>query len=298
MAQRTAAALTLLVVLLASATASGRAQSLQRLTVLAFDLGADTTAPRVDVPFHLMLTLRVRERVGQIADLDLPVLSQLELLGDERETTTTPRGTQYRETITVVAHAGGTVTISPATLQAIDARDGKPKQWFSNALTLHVAGAPARALSNAAGNAGAALLAALRLLFWLVLWLAGIACIAAIVVLLARRRRVTVPQPVAPPPPVVVVRTPRQRAQDALAVLHAERTRSAAIAVRAAIWRMVGASDGETLADVFRRTDPHDRVTRELLVALERSAFTHDQDLRAAIDDACGALERYIEFAA
>lgn len=298
MAQRAAAALTLLVVLFASATANGRAQSLQRLTVLAFDLGADTTSPRVDVPFHLMLTLRVRERVGQIANLDLPVLSQLELLGDERETTTTPHGTQYRETVTVVAHDGGTVTIPPATLQAIDARDGKPKQWYSNTLTLHVAGAPSRALNNAARNAGAALLAALRLLFWLVLWLAGIACIVAIVVLLTRRRRSSVPPPVAPlPAPAVVFRTPRQRAQDALAVLRAERTRTAAIAVRAAIWRMVGASDGETLADVFRRTDPHDRVTRELLVALERSAFTYDRDLRAAIEDACGALERYMESA-
>jgi hypothetical protein len=61
---------------------------------------------------------------------------------------------------------------------------------------------------------------------------------------------------------------------------------------------MVGASEGETLADVFGRTDPHDRITRELLVRLERSAFTYEEDLRAAIDDACGALERYIEAAA
>jgi hypothetical protein len=36
---------------------------------------------------------------------------------------------------------------------------------------------------------------------------------------------------------------------------------------------------------------------RSLLVALERSAFTHDDDLRAAIDDAGSALERFIETA-
>jgi len=33
---------------------------------------------------------------------------------------------------------------------------------------------------------------------------------------------------------------------------------------------------------------------RELLIALERSAFTYDDDLSAAIDDACSALEREI----
>jgi hypothetical protein len=289
--ERAAAALALLGVLLAGAPAIADAQALQRLTVLSFDLGADTTAPRAGLPFHLTLTLRVRERVSQIANIDLPGLSQLELLGDERETTTTPLGTQYRETVTVVAHDGGTIAISPGTLQAIDARDGKPKQWFSNALTLHVAGAPSRAVGIAARKLGAALL-----------WLLGIACISAIVVLLARRRATAprpAPAPTAPPPaPPAVVRTPRQRAQDALAVLRAERTRSAAIAVRAAIWRMVGASDGETLADVLRRTDSNDRVTRGLLVALERSAFTYEQDLRDAIEDACGALERYIEAAA
>jgi hypothetical protein len=64
------------------------------------------------------------------------------------------------------------------------------------------------------------------------------------------------------------------------------------------MWRMVGAADGETLADVLRRTDAHDRITRELLVALERSAFTYEQDLHGAIEDACGALERFIESAA
>jgi hypothetical protein len=289
--ERAAAALALLGVLIASAPAIAGAQALQRLTVLSFVLAADTTAPRAGLPFHLTLTLRVRERVSQIANIDLPGLSQLELLGDERETTTTPLGTQYRETVTVVARSGGTIAISPGTLQAIDARDGKPKQWFSNALALHVAGAPSRVVSMAARDVGVALL-----------WLLGLACLVAIVVLLVRRRALVprpAPAPVARPPAhAVVVRTARQRAQDALTVLRAERTRSAAITVRAAIWRMVGASDGETLADVLRRTDSNDRVTRGLLVALERSAFTYEQDLHDAIEDACGALERYIEAAA
>lgn len=277
------------------ATATAGAQSLQRLTVQSFDLSVDTTAPRVDVPFHLIVTLRVRERAAQIENLDLPVLAQLELLGDERETTSGPHGTQYRETIAVVARDPGTVTIGSATLQAVDARDGKPKQWFTNGLTLRVGGAGSRAFSNAGRIAAADALAVLRFLFWLVVWLVGIACVLGIAFLLFRRRGaapVIVAQPIPQPQPLR--RTRQQQVEDALAVLSTERTRSAAVRVRGAIWRMVGATEGETLADVLGRTDSRDGPTRELLIALERSAFTYDADLNAAIDDACSALARYV----
>lgn len=282
MASRTAAQIALVAAVVITA-ATAMAQNLQRLAVQSFELGTDTTAPRVDVPFHLIFTLRVRERVAEIENLNLPILAQLELLGDERETTSTARGTQYRETITVVAHTPGTVAIGSATLQAIDARDGKPKEWFSNGLTLRVGGA-AVAFSSA-GRSG------------LLLWIVGIGGLAAIAVLLFRRRRRVVPMPVAPPvpEPAPVPRSRRQQAQDALVVLRTERTRGAAIAVRSAIWRMVGAPDGETLGDVLRRIDPRDVPMRDLLIALERSAFTYDADLRAAIDDSCSALARYIE---
>jgi hypothetical protein len=288
------AALLATLVLAAASNATTQAQALARLNVVSFDLAADTASPKLDQPFHLVVTLQVRERVAQIENLNLPMLAQLELLGDERETTAGPHGTLYRETVTVVAHAPGTVTVAPATLQAIDARDNRPKQWFTNGLTLHVAGDATRALRAA----GSALLSAL-------LWLAGIALVAALVIVLvrrqARRPRVIAPLPAAAPletPEPVLVRTRKQQALDAFAVLRTERTRAAAVAVRAAIWRMVGASDGETLADVLRTSDPTDLATRELLIALERSAFTYDADLPAAIDDACDSLERYAESAA
>lgn len=289
MVKRTAAALAALLAVLPAAPAPG--QVLQRLTVQSFELSADTTSPRIETPFHLVVSLRVRQRVAQIANLNLPLLAQLELLGDERVTTSSANGTQYRETITVVAHDAGAVAIEPATLQAIDARDGKPKEWFTNALTLHVAGpAPASVL-------GAALGTALRVGLRLLLWVIAIACIVFIVILLLRRRRrrpaIVVAPPPAPPPPMRV-RSQREQAQDALAVLRKERTRPAAVVVRGAIWRMVGASDGETLGDVLRRTDSRDEMMRGLLIALERSAFTYDQDLQAAIEDACSALERFV----
>ena len=115
MVKRTLASLALLAATLAGMT-SARAQALQRLTVQSFVLAADTAAPRADVPFRLVLTLRVRERVAEIQNLDLPMLSQLDLLGDERETATTPSGTQYRETVTVVAHTDRAMADSTGTV--------------------------------------------------------------------------------------------------------------------------------------------------------------------------------------
>ncbi|MGB6518019.1 MAG: hypothetical protein WBE79_05850, partial [Candidatus Cybelea sp.] len=178
MARRALAGLAAALSLVAAAFSPAGAQSLERLTVESFVLSSDTAAPRIDTPFHLTVTLRVRERVARIDNLDLPILAQLELLGDERETASGPHGTLYRESITVVAHEGGALAIAPATLQAIDARDGKPKQWFTNGLRLRVAGSAARPLGGGFGALVAATLAALRLFLWLCLLLLGLGCVA------------------------------------------------------------------------------------------------------------------------
>lgn len=287
MVKRVAAPLAL-IVLFAGVRAGVHAQTLQRLTVSSFALSTDTASPAVDVPFHLVLRLRVRQHVARIDNLDLPMLAQLELLGDMRETVSNAGGTEYRETITVVAHASGNVAVAPATLQAVDARDGKAKEWYTNGLTLRVG-------ANGARVAGTAL----RALLGLLLLVLGLALVVAIVAALARRPRVAAaPPPVVappPPPPPAVVRTPADVARDALAVLGVERSRAAAVAVRAGIWKAFGAGEGETLGDVLRRPESRDETARDLLVAIERSAFTYDSDLDAAIGDACGALQRYIE---
>jgi hypothetical protein len=290
MAARAAAVLALVAAL--AAPGAAQSQALERLTVQSFTLSSDTTRPRADEPFALVVTLRVRERVPQITNLELPFLADVELLGDERQTSSGPGGTLYRETITVVAHRAGSLAIAPATLQAIDARDGKPKQWFTNGLTVYVGGVGRSALRAGAAELLSRAVAVLRVL----LWLLGIAIVVlAVVVLLRRRRRAAALAPPAPPPPPappLVVRSRRDQLQDALVVLQAERTRAAAVTVRGAIWRMIGANGGATLADVLRRPESSVPATRELLIALERSAFTYDDDLQAAIQDACFALER------
>jgi hypothetical protein len=294
--RRFAAALVALLALAVGLRApSVHAQALQRLSVQSFALSADTDKPQVDVPFHLIVTLRVRERVTAIANLELPILAELELLGDERRLESGSAGSVYRETIAVVAHHGGTISIGPAVLQAVDARDRRAKQYTTNGLTLNVNGAnpiPAAPGENA-------LAGALQLALRVVLWIGGVTCAIVIVVLVFRRRPAVQPSPTAspqpaPPLPVVKPRSQRDELRDALTVLRAEKTRRTAVRVRAVVWRMAGASEGETLADVLDRPEATDPAMRELLRSLERAAFTYDADLANAIDAACATLERYL----
>ncbi len=116
------------------------AQSLQRLTVTQLTLSADAVSPKVEVPFDLIVTAHVRERVSELRNLDLPILAEVELLGDEHSVVSNASGTTYTERVRVVAHHSGVITIEPATLDAIDPRDGKAKRYSSNSLSLSVGG--------------------------------------------------------------------------------------------------------------------------------------------------------------
>lgn len=291
LAHLTVVAVAAIGVVLQGSTQPAAAQTLQRLTVQSFTLTADTTRPRVDEPFHILVTLHVLQHVTEIDNLQLPMLAQLELLGDERQIVSGARDTQYREVITVVAHAPGTIPLAPATLQAVDARDSRAKQWFSNSLVLH-AGMGADQILR---NGGSALIAGAIVLFRVLLVLVVVGCIVLLGIVLVRRaNRVPIheppaPPPAAPPPP----RTAAQQLNDALVVLRAERTRQSAVRVRSVVWRMFGAPPGATLADVLSRPGTQDPRVRDILVALERAAFTYDADVQPAIADACDALERY-----
>lgn len=274
------------------------AQTLQKLTVQSFDLSSDTAGPKVEVPFHLIVRVHVRERVASTAfdNLVLPILAELELRGDERQVRTSPSGTDYTETIAVVAHHTGRIAIAPATLQAIDARDGRAKQYSSNPLSVDVGGG---SLDPFAGSKHF-LQAAIHWFVRTALWAGGIICVVALVALIFHHRpperAALTPQAPAPAPaPTKPPRSRRDRLSDALIVLRAERNRSAAVRVRSAVWRMIGASDGETLADVLQRPDATDARLHSLLRSLERAAFTYDADLSPAIDDACANLEAMLE---
>ena len=225
------------------------AQTLQRLTVESFTLTADTTRPRIDAPFHIVVTLHVLQHVTEIDNLELPMLAQLEFLGDERQIVSGSRDTQYREVITVVAHAAGTIPIAPATLQAVDARDSRAKQWFTNSLDLR-AGIGADQILRSSGSA---LLAGAIVLFRIFLVLVGIGCIVLLGIVLVRRAN-RVP-PAAPEPNRRRRRraSTAQRLNDALVVLRAERTRQAAVRVRGVVWQHFRRNAGR---DAHRRVEP------------------------------------------
>ncbi len=289
MARRGAVALALAFAALLGIAAGARAETLQRLTVTQLSLAADTATPHIEVPFHLIVTAHVRERIARLENVDLPILAEVEILGDQSATVRDASGTTYRETITVVAHHSGTIAIAPVTLDAIDARTGKPMRYSSAPLTLQVAG------PGFASQAGSIAVGIARTLVALFALLLSLGALGAVVMLLARRAPARPlplppppPEPPAPPPP------PRSRAddlRDALATLRAEPGRGAALRVRSFVRRMVGASDAETLDDVLR-TIHDDEPMRALLRALERASFTHDADLDAAVRDALAQLER------
>jgi hypothetical protein len=280
---------TSLVLVVSAFSTVASAQSLQRLTVTQLTLAADTARPHIEIPFHLIVTAHVRERVSELDNLDLPILAELELLGDEHVLVAQSGGTTYRETITVVAHHSGAITIAPVTLDATDARNGKNFRYSSNSLTLHVLG-PGAAIA-AASDAWQGLRALIAALLRLALTLAGVAGIILLIAVLIRRRPLPAPV-VTLAPPVPVVRDPRAQLREALSALQHDRTRAGAMRARHIVRRMVGATDAETLADVLRRPLATDPQLRDLLRALERAGFTHDADLTAAIAAAVAQLER------
>lgn len=265
-------------------TAHARAETLQRLTVTTLTLASDTASVHIEVPFHLIVTAHVRERITELDNVDLPILAELELLGDEHSLIASGTGTTYRETITVVAHHSGTITIAPVTLDAIDARDGRAKRYYSNSLTLNVAGGLAAvAVAQPASSRTP----------WIPVIVAFIAA-GLIWLQLARRRSAPVapaPQIITLPPAVPVTPDPRARAREWYEALRANPTRGGAMAIRSAVRRSVGANEKETLADVVRRPLAQPAAMQKVLRALERAGFTADADLPAAIRAAISALE-------
>ncbi|MBV8724639.1 MAG: hypothetical protein JO350_04820 [Candidatus Eremiobacteraeota bacterium] len=78
---------------------------------------------------------------------------------------------------------------------------------------------------------------------------------------------------------------------DALTVLRRHHDRASIALVRSALWSALGAGRNDTLEDVLAR--PGASELGDVLVALERGAFTSDGDLHDALHAACSALERF-----
>ncbi len=245
------------------------AEQLQRLHVSALALTTDISRPAAGERFHLIVALRVREPSLQAQTVQLPSFGGLQELGDERSTVSGPRGTDYRETLTLVAPTGGRFHVSPASFDAIDAADGKPKRFVSNALTIVVGSPGDKAATMSGARALLVLAAALALpaLAWFVF---------------ARRA----PRTESKGPVELAEDAPRSADYDlrsAVLALRERRDRASALLLRSALWRFAGAAPGETLADILQRPAASNPRTRAVLVSAERAAFVQNEQVAEAI---------------
>lgn len=273
----------LLALLCASAALAQTA--LPRLHVISLTLRSDTVTPRLEVPFHLIIAAHFSETLSSVDFVVLPPLSELEDLGDERRTVAGPHGTDFTETLTVIAHHTGIIHLAPAYLDAIDARTHKPNRYSSNDLSIHVS--------------GAALLdpfAAVRSFFALALKVVAVLCALLVIALIFLRRKrgapVAPPAAAVPAPAATPPRTLHDEVREALAELRVRRDRAAVLRARDRLWRMIGAREGETLGDVLTRVSAPQ--LGPLLRTVERAAFIQDAYREGAVDDMILALERYL----
>jgi len=278
----------------ATTFAPGSAQQLARLQVRSFDMIADQTTVRVGESFHLTIAARLGGPVAELDNVTLPDLTGFESLGDERRCTSTPRGSECFETITLSPTVVGDRTIAPTTMDAIDARNGKPSRFATNSLTIHVAG-PSAVVSffSSLGPAGVFLVAVLRAIVFL-----GLLGLAAVAIFwgFSRRRHPTAPAEQATPaviPPPAPVAPAEQSAtlSELLAALVREPTRARALAVRGALRAELGAQESETLADLTARAQPQHAQTLAALAALENAAFCEDERVLELVGEALPFLK-------
>jgi hypothetical protein len=281
---------------LAALAGGARAQALVVLHVRAFQLSLDKTSVNVGEPFHLIVHGHVDEGIDSLDNVVLPNLAGLEDLGDERRCTHSKAGTDCVETLTIDANSPGDREIGPATLSAIDATTGKPRNFESNLVTVHVTGQPKVPEETPEPNP-------LTGLFWWAAQMIGVLLLVAIALWaliwgLTRSPRaapppVSVPLPAPPPPAIVPADEWETRMRELVAALEREPTRPRAVAVRAALRERVGARDEETLGDLVARNAANGRgATLAALSAVERAAFCEDARVVEAVREALPFLNR------
>lgn len=246
----------------------------------SFTLTSDTAHAQIEQPFHVTLTITLAENVSHVDNVFLPTFFGAEEVGDVEQIVHGARGTTYRETLGLVAHRSGTLSITSAYLDAIDARDGKSKRFISNTLEIPVGAGPISALRTAARTA-----------FLVAIGMLGVVAIFALAGIIRRRavrppveepsRTYREPPAQAAQPPT---RGPREEFEDAMEALRSHRDRDRVLAVREKLWRLAGGCTGETLSDVLARPPARNEEMRRMLMTVERATFVEEAELQASID--------------
>jgi len=266
------------------------AQPLPSLHVRNFSLALDRTRVRVGEPLRLTITIDVTENVPQIAGVVLPNLAGFDELGDERRCTSARSGTTCVETLTLEPTSIGTRTLGPATLDAIDARSGKPSRFATNSIVVRV--------DEAGGISGESVREGIYGFADLVIRIALVLLVIVLgAALISRlfRRRPPVPIPTAafdpqplnyesPPPPAAVA------FPELVAALARDPSRHNAVALRNALRARVGAGEQETQRDLDARGAIADPRESAGMGALERAAFCPAADVERYAREAAVCL--------
>jgi len=263
------------------------AQALQRLHVRSVVTSVEPQRVRLGDMLRLVLRVRVDERIARLDNVTLPDLGGFDVLGDERHCLPERHGTACSEALSLAPSVAGVRSIGPITLDAIDAKTGRPTRFGSNAVSVTVVDSQ---LASPAKALGSAVFGMLRLLA--IALLVALAVIAA--VLWFRRRK---PAPAARVPSGALLATYAPRDEDArwrttIEHLRARPSRARVDAVRAILRERVGARADETFADLAARGAHLEQPSAmEALRLIERAAFVDEAHLTRAVLDALPALE-------
>ena len=279
----------------AFAVSVGRAQAqgLPTLTISALSLTTERTSAPAGRTFHVTVHVRTKQHVTGMPWLVLPNFTNLTILGDEKRTTASPEGTDYREVISVAGIAPGEATVSPAYVDALDpSRGGRPFRFSSNSLRIAITGDVAFSQPDPWRVYGTL---ALRLAGGLVIAVGLLLGMFAVINRAARLRRrtyVTLPtaRPVEPRPVQTLDRAAIIRT--AATQLAASRTRENAATLRMALFALAGARSDETLSALLERVPQSEPALRGALRMAERATFVEDANLQGAIEDLLDAVRR------
>ncbi len=244
-------------------------------------MSADRATVAIGDQFHLTISAHVDEKIAQLDNLTLPDLAGFDSLGDERRCfAAASGGSDCVETVTLSATIAGPRAIRGATLDAVDARNGKPTRFTSDGTSVYVTGPIAIGFDPLGGAFAGMIFGIVRAatIFTLVV----VAAIALVWAFYARRRpapAVPVTTSYAPPP------DPYVRLRELGAVLLREPTRANALRLRAAMREAIGAREDETLDDLVGR-NAGTSGERNALRAVERAAFCEDARVESAVSEA------------
>ncbi|MBD5635550.1 MAG: hypothetical protein IAI49_13825 [Candidatus Eremiobacteraeota bacterium] len=274
----------------AGAAGAARAQAYATLHVRSFTLSVDRASVALGEPFHLTIAAHVDERVVQIDNVTLPDLSGFESLGDERRCVASANGSDCAEIVTLAATVAGRRAIGGATLDAIDARNGKPSRFTSDSVSIDVSGNDV--VDDWGGVVASYAFGALRAA--LVLVLVSIALGALLWGFATRRAKRATPATFGAAPHAVPAAGSEVSAQplhDSIEALGREPTRANALRLRYMLREAMQARADETFGDLAARRAASP-AQLAALHAVERAAFCEDARVADAAREALPFLSR------